>query len=235
MSRCMNSLRLTYYHIENEHMDIILVKSVFSRHISEICIFQGISMRQPVSCPLLTRDQIWAQSGSDWPQMGQIRGVFSCCEIWCEKVCDLSHLCPIWPSLWPSLPLMLNESIQMKYRYSETYIHYTNPHTQVCTTQQHVSYYNCIRQEQNSTYKCQHTSIGEMIQHIIWTQNKTILSYYTFFRLHKMKKVRTHYKHHQWKNKWKKKNIFWWDIRMEALHIKPHLPTVLETVELVDF
>ena len=46
-----------------------------------------------------------------------------------------------------------------------------------------------------------------MIQHIIWTQNKIILSYYTFFRLHKMKKVRTHYKHHQWKNKWKKKHL----------------------------
>ena len=113
MSRCMNSLRLTYYHIENEHMDIILVKSVFSRHISEICIFQGISMRQPVSCPLLTRDQIWAQSGSDWPQMGQIRGVFhvvksdvkKCviCPICVQsgQVCgQVCHWCWMNPSKW---------------------------------------------------------------------------------------------------------------------------------------
>ena len=166
-----------------------------------------------------------AQIGPKWDKSGGC----SCCEIWCEKVCDLSHLCPIWPSLWPSLPLMLNESIQMKYRYSEN-----TSATQIHTHKyaRHNSMYPItivIRQEQNSTYKCQHTSIGEMIQHIIWTQNKTILSYYTFFRLHKMKEVRTHYMHHQWKTNGKK-NIFWWDIRMEALHIKPHLPTVLETL-----
>ena len=48
--------------------------------------------------------QIWAQSRSDWSQMGQIRNFFrsdfrtfwrpapKCSEIWSEKVLDLSHL-----------------------------------------------------------------------------------------------------------------------------------------------
>ena len=42
--------------------------------------------------------QIWIQSGSYWPQMGQICDIFRSTEIWSEKVTDLSHLQPIWPT-----------------------------------------------------------------------------------------------------------------------------------------
>ena len=42
--------------------------------------------------------QIWPQSGSDWPQMGQIREIFRS---------DSVHLGPIWPTLGPNLVTVL--------------------------------------------------------------------------------------------------------------------------------
>ena len=60
-------------------------------------------------------DQIWAQSWSDWPQMGQTRVFFKdqiqyiaahrAKKYWIlsQKVPDLSHLSRIWPTLGPNL------------------------------------------------------------------------------------------------------------------------------------
>ena len=60
-------------------------------------------------------DQTPTLSGSDWLQMGQIRDFFrsdfrtfwrtapKCSEIWSEKVTDLFHLRPIWPTLGKNL------------------------------------------------------------------------------------------------------------------------------------
>ena len=54
-----------------------------------------------------TRCQIWRQSGSDWPQMDQIRNfldhISEHFDIWIENVSDSCYLGPIWPTFRTNL------------------------------------------------------------------------------------------------------------------------------------
>ena len=81
-----------------------------------------------MSCQLLTNivldDRIWAQTGSDWPQKGHIRDFLTSVSVylnkwvkthWSEKVPDVSHLGPIWPTLGPNLVTLKNP---VKYKDS---------------------------------------------------------------------------------------------------------------------